>query len=78
MFESIEATDDHIRAVATSRFTVLRDEPGSVFGPLKQGDVIVAPVIADYSLRAGLISRIEVTRNGERIFHPAASEEAEA
>ncbi|MBO9498949.1 MAG: nuclear transport factor 2 family protein [Novosphingobium sp.] len=67
-FESIEATDHHIRAVATSRFDVLRDEPDSVFGPIRKGDAIVAPVIADYTLRDGLICRIEVVRNGERSF----------
>ncbi|WEK45788.1 MAG: nuclear transport factor 2 family protein [Candidatus Andeanibacterium colombiense] len=74
-FERVEATDDHIRAVATSRFTALRDEAASVFGPLKQGDVILAPVIADYTLRGGLISRIEITRNGERVFIPAGETE---
>ncbi|WP_336979656.1 nuclear transport factor 2 family protein [Altererythrobacter fulvus] len=71
IFESIEASDRHIRAVATSRFTALRDAPDCVLGPVKQGDVIVAPVIADYTLRDGLICRIEVTRNGERHFIPA-------
>jgi len=72
-FESVEASDEHIRAVATSRFTALRDEPESVFGPLKRGDVIVAPVVVDYALRDGLICRIEVVRNGEREFLPAAA-----
>lgn len=71
IFESIEASDRHIRAVATSRFTALRDAPDCVLGPVKQGDVIIAPVIADYTLRDGLICRIEVTRNGERHFIPA-------
>ena len=73
IFESIEASDEHIRAVATSRFTALRDEPESVFGPLAKGDVIVAPVVVDYALRGGLICRIEVVRNGERSFHPAGA-----
>ena len=71
IFESIEASDDHIRAVATSRFTATRDAPDGVLGPMRAGDVILAPVVVDYTLRGGLISRIEVNRNGERTFVPA-------
>ncbi|KPL68798.1 hypothetical protein SZ64_12255 [Erythrobacter sp. SG61-1L] len=72
-FESIEASDHHIRATATSRFTALRDAPHCPLGPMRKGDVLLAPVIADYTLRDGLICRIEVTRNGERSFIPATA-----
>ncbi|MBS1239970.1 MAG: SnoaL-like domain protein [Proteobacteria bacterium] len=72
-FESIEASDSHIHAVATSRFTAIRDAPECILGPMKEGDYFLVSVIVDYALRDGLICRIEVTRNGERTFHPAGS-----
>ena len=72
-FHAIEASDSHIRADAESRFTAIRDAPDCILGPMKQGDVFLVRVIADYTLRDGLISRIDVTRNGERTFHPAGS-----
>lgn len=71
IFDSIDASDDHIRAVVTSRFTASRDAPEGILGPMRKGDVILAPVVVDYTLRDGLISRIEVNRNGERTFIPA-------
>lgn len=72
-FHSIEASDSHIRADAESRFTAIHDAPDCILGPMAKGDVFLVRVIADYKLRDGLISRIEISRNGERTFHAAGA-----
>jgi hypothetical protein len=67
---SVEASEDAIRAVLDSRFTAIRDAPECILGPMKTGDYFEVSVIGDYRLRDGLICQIDVTRNGERTFHP--------
>ncbi len=74
IFQSIEASDDHIRAGRHQPlYRTARCAGQRILGPMNKGDVFVVPVIADYTLRGGLISRIDVVRNGERSFHPAGS-----
>ncbi len=72
-FEAIEASETHIRAEAESRFTAIRDAPDCILGPMQRGDRFLVQVIVDYALRDGLICQIDVTRKGERTFHPADS-----
>lgn len=63
--ETFSASDDLISVDAISRFTAVQDAPGFVVCPLRKGEHVDVPVHVDYSLREGLICRIEVTRNGE-------------
>jgi ketosteroid isomerase-like protein len=62
--ESFSASADKIAIDAVSRFTALADAPDFVVAPLAQGEWIEVPVHVEYTLRDGLIRRIDVTRNG--------------
>jgi hypothetical protein len=64
--EKFEATDEVLTIDAVSRFTAVADAPDFVVSPLKQGEFVEVPVHVVYTLRDGLICRIDVTRNGER------------
>jgi len=64
--QSFEASDAKIAIDAISRFTATRDAPEFVVAPLKQGEYVEVPVRVEYTLRDGLICRIDVSRNGER------------
>jgi ketosteroid isomerase-like protein len=64
--ESISASDEAIAIDALSRFTAIADAPDFVVSPLKRGEFVEVPVHVAYTLRDGLICRIDVTRNGER------------
>ena len=64
--EHFSATDDKIAIDAVSRFTAIKDAPNFVVASLAQGEFVEVPVHVDYTLREGLISRIDVSRNGER------------
>lgn len=63
--ESFGASDERIAIDAVSRFTAIADAPDFVVAPLRAGECVDVPVHVEYSLRDGLICRIEVTRNGE-------------
>ncbi|HSG34952.1 MAG TPA: nuclear transport factor 2 family protein [Sphingomonadaceae bacterium] len=64
--ENFSASDETIAIDAISRFTATSDAPDFVVAPLKRGEFVEVPVHVEYSLRDGLICRIDVTRNGER------------
>lgn len=64
--ENFSATDEKIAIDAISRFTAIEDAPDFVVSPLKKGEFVEVPVRVEYTLRDGLICRIDVTRNGER------------
>ena len=64
--ENFSASDEKIAIDAISRFTATKDAPDFVVAPLKAGEFVEVPVHVEYSLREGLICRIDVTRNDER------------
>jgi ketosteroid isomerase-like protein len=64
--ERFNASDDMIAIDAISRFTATKAAPDFVVAPLAAGEFVEVPVHVEYSLRDGLICRIDVTRNGER------------
>ena len=64
--ENFSASDDKLAIDALSRFTAIADAPDFVVAPLKKGEFVEVPVHVEYTLRDGLICRIDVTRNGER------------
>ena len=66
--DSFSASDERIAVDAISRFTATADAPDFIVAPLKQGEFVEVPVRVEYTLRGGLICRIDVTRNGERSF----------
>jgi ketosteroid isomerase-like protein len=63
--ENFEAADGKLTIDAVSRFTAIADAPDFVVSPLKQGEFVEVPVHVVYTLRDGLICRIDVARNGE-------------
>jgi hypothetical protein len=64
--EDFSASDQRIAIDAISRFTAVKDAPDFVVAPLKKGEFVEVPVRVEYTLRDGLICRIDVSRNGER------------
>lgn len=62
--ERFEASDAKIAIDAISRFTAVADAPDFVVAPLRAGEFVEVPVHVEYTLRHGLICRIDVTRNG--------------
>jgi hypothetical protein len=68
---SITANEDKIVSDTTSRFTAIADAPDFVVGALSAGDYIEVRVLVTYTLRDGLISRIEVKRAGEPVTYRA-------
>ena len=68
---SIEASDEHIAVNCTSRFTAIEDAEAFVVGALAKGDSVDVPILAHYTLRGGLICRIETRRGGDPVFNRA-------
>jgi len=66
---NVDATDSHIHVDATTRFTAVQDAPDFVLGPLSAGDYIEGRLRVDYELRDGLVSRIDVHRDGPMTRH---------
>jgi hypothetical protein len=64
--ENFSASDEKIAIDALSRFTAVKDAPDFVVSPLARGEFVEVPVHVEYTLRDGLICRIDVSRNGER------------
>lgn len=64
--ENFSASDEKIAVDAISRFSAIADAPDFVVAPLNKGEFVEVPVHVEYTLRDGLICRIDVTRNGER------------
>jgi len=64
--------DDHaVSAHVISTFTAVADAPDFPVGALQQGQAWRVPLNVNYTLRDGLISRIEVSRLGEPTLVPA-------
>jgi predicted SnoaL-like aldol condensation-catalyzing enzyme len=70
---SITANEGKIVSDTTSRFTAIADAPDFVVGALAEGDYIEVRVLVTYTLRDGLISRIEVKRAGEPVTYRAGA-----
>lgn len=65
---SIEASVTQIAVNCTSRFTAIEDAPDFVVGALAKGDSVDVPILADYTLRDGLICEIRTRRGGDPVF----------
>jgi ketosteroid isomerase-like protein len=76
--EAFAASDERIAVDAVSRFTATADAGDFVVAPLKQGEWIEVPVHVEYTLRNGLICRIDVRRNGSPQWPPAPIDEVSA
>lgn len=61
----LKASDAQIVVDCTSRFSAHEAAPDFVVRPLRKGEAVDVPVQVTYTLREGLICRIEVARAGE-------------